>query len=603
VDEERQGGMKQFLITLAGVFSGLLLFFVGLPLLLISLIAAGSQPAPPPAHTVLNLDLRQALTDQEPQSPLSFLNGRNLSLISVVETLSRASRDPNVQALLIRLPEGGTPPAQADELRQAIKGFRASGKLVIAYSQGIYASGVSTATYMLGASADQLWMQPGAPMQASGIAAEDLFLKRFFDKYGLTADYQQRKEYKNAVNPLLYDDYTPAHREAELGWMNSVYDTELTAAAQDRKQDPAAFKAVIAGAPYDAGEALAHHLIDRVGELQDAIDVLKARAGAGAELVELAKYRNTPRTTTAAPAGSAIALIGAEGDIVTGTSNSQGLTSSSSGVYSDDVAKAFQDAIADDQVKAIVFRVSSPGGSDTASEQILSAVKAAKAAHKPVVVSMGTYAASGGYWISSNASEIVAEPTTLTGSIGVFGGKLAYGQALARFGLDLRSLSVGGDFAGAYGSGQPFTPSQKAKISAWMDHIYDGFVQRVATGRNLPAARVQEIAKGRVWTGVQAKQLGLVDKLGGLNLAVGEAKRLANLPASESVVLKVMPAKKTPLETLQKAIGLNTTSTRAVSTALWLLDDPRARMALDELARARLQADGQGAVLAPTPLP
>ncbi|MGC1300867.1 MAG: signal peptide peptidase SppA [Caulobacteraceae bacterium] len=595
--------MKQFLITLAGVFSGLLLFFVGLPILFICLIAAGSKPAATPAHTVLTLDLRQALSDQEPNSPLSFLNGRNLSVITVVETLSRAARDPNIQGMLIRLPEGGMPPAQADELRLAIKHFRSAGKLVIAHSQGLYPSGVSTATYMLGASADQLWMQPGAAMQSSGIASEDLFLKRFFDKYGVVADFQQRKEYKNAINPMLYDDYTPAHREAELGWMNSVYDTELTVAAQDRNQDPKAFKAVIADAPYGADEALAHRLIDRVGGVEDAVGVLKSRAGADAQLMDLAKYRNTPRSTSTvtASSGSAIALIGAEGDIVTGTANSQSLTDTRSDVYSDDVAKAFQDAIADDQVKAIVFRVSSPGGSDTASEQILSAVMAAKAAHKPVVVSMGTYAASGGYWISSNASEIVAEPTTLTGSIGVFGGKLVYGPALSRFGLDLRDLSVGGDFAGAYGSAQPFTTKQKAAISAWMDRIYDGFVQRVATGRKLPVARVQEIAKGRVWTGIQAQQLGLVDKLGGLSLAVGEAKRLAGLPADQGVVLKVLPAKKTPLDTLQRAMGLSAASTRAASTALWLLDDPHARMALDDLARVRLQSEGQGAVLAPTP--
>jgi len=594
--------MKQFLITIAGVFSALLLFFVGLPLVLISLIAAAARPAPPPAHTVLSLDLRQALSDQEPNSPLSFLNGRSLSVITVAETLSRASHDPNVQAMLIRLPEGGLPPAQADELRLAIKGFRASGKMVIAHSQGLYPSGVSTATYMLGASADQLWMQPGASLQSSGITAEDLFLKRFFDKYGVTADYQQRKEYKNAVNPMLYDDYTPAHKEAELGWMSSVYDTELTAAAQDRKQDPAALKTLIAGAPYGADEALAHHLIDRVGEVQDAIDTLKTRAGADAKLIELAQYRNSPRPTTyAAPANSAIALIGAEGDIVTGTASGQSITATHSDVYSDDVAKAFQDAIHDDQVKAIVFRVSSPGGSDTASEQILSAVLAAKAAHKPVVVSMGTYAASGGYWISSNASEIVAEPTTLTGSIGVFGGKLVYGPALAKFGLDLRDLTVGGDFAGAYGSAQPFTPKQKTSISAWMDRIYDGFVQRVATGRKLPVARVQEIAKGRVWTGAQAQQLGLVDKLGGLGVAVGEAKRLAGLPAGERVVLKVLPGKSSPLETLQRAMGLSAASANAVSTGLWLLEDPRARMALSELGRARLQASGQGAVLAATP--
>ena len=594
--------MKQFLITIAGVLSGLLLFFIGLPLLVAALIAGAARPAPPPAHAVLALDLRQTLPDQEPNSPLSFLNGHALSLITVVETLSRAAHDPAVTGVLVRLPDGGLPPAQADELRQAVKGLRASGKTVIAYSQGLYPAGISTATYMLGASADQFWMQPGASLQSVGLNSEDLFLKRFFDKYGVIADYQQRKEYKNAVNPLLYSDYTPAHREAELGWMSSVYGSELAAAAHDRGQDPAALKAAIEGGPYGADEALAHHLIDHVGQVQEAVDLLKAKGGDDARLEDLSQYRASARSGgSTAVAGSAVALIGAEGDIVTGTADKGGLNTPA-GVYSDDVAKAFDEAAHDDQVKAIVFRVSSPGGSDTASEQILAAVLAAKAAHKPVVVSMGTYAASGGYWISSNASEIVAEPTTLTGSIGVFGGKMVLGPALARFGLDLRDLSVGGDFAGAYGSAQPFTDKQRASVSAWMDRIYAGFVQRVADGRHLPLDRVQQIAKGRVWTGAQAQQLGLVDKLGGLGLAVGEAKRLAGLSSDSGVVLKVFPAKVSPFSTLQRAMGLGSASVRAVSTAAWLLSDPRAQAALDDLGRQRLQASGQGAVLAPTPV-
>ena len=260
---------------------------------------------------------------------------------------------------------------------------------------------------------------------------------------------------------------------------------------------------------------------------------------------------------------------------------------------------AFQAAIQDPQVKAIVFRVSSPGGSDTASEQIASAVRAARAAHKPVVVSMGTYAASGGYWISAGADEIVAEPTTLTGSIGVFGGKMVIGPALARFGLDLRDLSVGGDFSGAYGSAQPFTPAQRATLSAWMDHIYQGFIQHVAEGRHMTAERVGQIAKGRVWTGAQARQLGLVDKLGGLPLAVADAKRLAGLAPSEATVLKLTPSHASPFDALSRVMGLGSTSAHALAAASWVLSDPRAQSALDELVRARLQSEGQGAVLAP----
>lgn len=594
--------MRQFLITLAGVFCGLLLFFVGLPLLVVSLVASSARPAPPPAASVIALDLRGGLTDQEATTPLAFLNGHSLSVVGIVRTLARAAQDPSVKGLLIRLPEGGMPPAQADEIRRAVKAFRASGKLAIAYSQGIYASGVSTATYMLGASADQFWMQPGAPLQSTGIASEDLFLKNFFDKYGISADFQQREQYKTAINPLLYSDYTPAHREEDLGWMNSVYDTELTTAAQDRGLDPAAVKAALASGPLSAEDAKAKRLIDQVGGLPAAVAALGARAGAGAKLIELTQYRDT-RDTRPAPTGAAIALIGAEGDIVTGTAANQGLTSAKPGVYSDDVAKAFETAIRDDDVKAIVFRVSSPGGSDTASEQIASAVAAAQAAHKPVVVSMGTYAASGGYWISAGAREIVAEPTTLTGSIGVFGGKMVFGPALARFGLDLHDLSVGGDFADAYGSAKPFSPTQRAALSGWMDRIYQGFIDHVAQGRRLTPARVGEIAKGRVWTGVQAQQLGLVDKLGGLEMAIAEAKRLGGLPAGSTPVLKLTPSHRSLLDVLQQSMGLGATSAHTLAAAAGVLSDPRTQLVLQELGRERLQSRGQGAVLAPTPLP
>ena len=170
-----------------------------------------------------------------------------------METLRHAEHDSRVKGLLIRLPEGGLSPAAADELGLAIRAFRASGKPVIAHSQGIYPSGVSTAAYMLGAASGQFWMQPSSSLQSVGLSTEETFFKRAFDKYGVKADYEQRYQYKNAVNPFLYDDFTPAHREAELGWMNSIYDTELAEAAADRKLDPARLKTTLEAGPYFRG--------------------------------------------------------------------------------------------------------------------------------------------------------------------------------------------------------------------------------------------------------------------------------------------------------------------------------------------------------------
>ena len=590
--------MKQFLMTMAGVFAGLVLFFVGAPFVLILLAASASRAPATPGVAVLSLDLRRPLTDQTSDNPLAAFGRGSVSVMSVIETLHRAERDSRVKALFVRLPEGGMAPAAADELRTAFKTFEAAGKPVIVHSQGLYPSGVITSTYMLGAAASELWMQPGAPFQATGLASEEMFFKRLFDKYGVKPEFEQRYEYKNAVNGYLYADFTPAHRESSLSWMGSVYQSALAAAAADRKMDPQTLRTTIEAGPYDAGDARAKGLVDKLGQVTDAKAAALSRGGAGAKMIDLDDYASQARALDGVGVGPTVAVVNAEGDIMTGPSNDG--FGSGANINSDDVSEALATAARDDSVKAIVFRLSSPGGSDTASEQILSAVRAAKA-RKPVVVSMGTYGASGGYWVSSAASAIVADPTTLTGSIGVFGGKFVIGPALAKFGVDLRPIGVGGDYAGADGAAQPFNPHQRAAFAAAIDKVYDGFIARVASGRKLAPARVREIAKGRVWTGVQARQLGLVDDVGGFYQAVDKAKALSGL-AGQSVRLKTVSVRRSPFEAIERAFGISSTSLRAVMVAAQVLADPRAQSLLDQVGQARLRAQGAD-VLSPVRLP
>jgi len=588
--------MKQFLITAAGVFAGLLIFMIGVPFVLISMAAAAAGPGPIPTKAVLELDLRDPLTDQSPQSPLAGFTRRGHSAMSIIEGLRRAEKDDKVKGVLVRLPEGGIEPGLADEIRLAIKHFRDSGKPIIAHSQGMYPSGVITATYMMGAAANELWMQPGASFQVTGLSNEDLFFKRAFDRFGVKADYEQRYEYKNAVNGYLYDDYTPAHREAELSWLNSVYATDIAAAAGDRKLDPAVLKTTLEAGPYLAEDALGLHLIDKLGQVREAQQALLKKAGADSEMVDFEDYAHG-RAPRERGLGPAVAIIEGEGDIVDGKDQGGNPFRGGSSIYADDLSDAFYDAIKAKDVKAIVLRLNSPGGSDTASEEILAAIRAAKAAGKPVVVSMGTYGASGGYWIASEASAIVAQPSTLTGSIGVFGGKFALGPALAKYGVDVRQLSVGGQYAGGFGMGQEFTPQQRAAFAHWMDRIYDNFVHRVAAGRKLTPDRVREIAKGHVWTGVQAKDLGLVDRIGGFYDAVDTAKALANIKGDAR--LKRMSPNGSPLEAIQKMLGVSASSARTLAAAAWVFGDPRAQGILDELGQARLRSEG-ALVLAPT---
>lgn len=590
--------MKQFFITMAGVFAGLALFLVGVPFLLVMMAAGAARPPATPAQAVLSLDLRDPMTDQDPQNPLAAFGRRSLSVMSVIETLRRAERDDHVKGVLVRLPEGGMEPAAADELRLAIKHFRAAGKPVYAHSQGIYPSGVVTSTYMVGAAADEFWMQPAASFQVTGLTSEDVFFKRLFDKYGVKADYEQRYEYKNAVNPYLHDDYTPAHREATLGWMNSVYANDIAAAATDRKTTPLALRQVLEAGPYMAEDARAKGLVDQIGQVKDAQNALMKKSG-GDKMLAFEDYMRSRRERVTAGSGPIVAIVEAEGPIVTGHDGVANPFTGGPTIYSDDLSEAIYDAAEDDDVKAIVFRVNSPGGSDTASEQILAAVRAAKAAKKPVVVSMGTYAASGGYWISSEASAIVAQPSTLTGSIGVFGGKFALGPALAKLGVDVRDIGVGSDYAQAFGVGQEFNQAQRAAFASWMDQIYANFVARVAEGRNLNPERVREIAKGRVWTGAQARELGLVDEVGGFYQAVDKAKALAGLTGE--VRLKRLTPQATPIQALEQMLGVSATSARTLAAAAWILGDPRAKGIVDEVAAARLR-DGGAMVLSPTPV-
>jgi len=591
--------MKQFLITVAGVLVGLTLFAVALPIVFISLVVGASRPAPPPARMVLSLDLRGELSDQESKNPIAFLRGDGHSVMGVEQSLRRAETDDAVKGLFVRLPETGMEPAAADELRVAFKRFRATGKPILVHAQGLYSEGFVTSTYELAAASGDVWLQPASVFQVTGIASEDMFFKRLFDQHGVIADYQQRFEYKNAVNPYLYSDYTPAHRQAELSWMGSVYDTAVADVAADRGRAPADVKALLEAGPWSAEDARAKGLIDQVGQVQEAQNAILAKAGGGARLVEFGDYAARARPAATSLGGPKVAVIEAEGAIMTGRGEAPSPLGGGDAIRSDAVSKAFYDAIDDKAVRAIVFRVSSPGGSDTASEQILAAVRAAKAAGKPVVVSMGTYGASGGYWIASQASEIIAEPTTLTGSIGVFGGKFVLGPALARFGVDVRGLNVGGDFAGAFGTGAPMTPKQRAAFSDWMDRIYQGFVARVAQGRRLPIDRVREIAKGRVWTGAQAKSLGLVDGVGGFYQAVDRAKALGGIRGEAR--LETFGGPSSPFEALQRMFGADSQVARMASAVLYLAGDPQARALMAGLRDARLRADG-ATVLAADPL-
>lgn len=551
--------VKQFLITIAGVFLGLILFFILIPLVLISSIAGSSAPMTP-ANTVLSLDLRETLTDVPASTPFAAFSSNN-SIVGLVQKLEAAETDANVKGLFIRAPEGGLAPAHAEEIRQAIIDFKASGKFVIAHAQGF--ENPSLSNYVAVSAANEMWMQASTNFTATGLVAETMFLGGAFEKFGITPEFEQFYEYKNAVDTYLRRDFNAPHRESTTAMIGSIYNAFVAAVAFDRKVTVEVAKVALDAAPLTAAAAMSAKLIDKVGQPEEAMDAALEKAGGKtkADFVDVAGYA-PPQST-----GPVVALIGGEGAIVTGPGGSDPFANEAD-IKSDAYAQAIRDATDDESVKAIVFRVSSPGGSPSASDQIWAAIERAKAAKKPVVVSMGAYAASGGYYVSTGADAIFAMPSTITGSIGVFSGKFVINEALNRYtGANISEIQIGGPFASAFSSATKFSNAQRTALNASIARVYQDFTGKVAAGRKLPLARVQEIAKGRVWTGNQAKSIGLVDQIGGIRTAIGKAKSLAGIEAKDTITIRNFPETADPLTAFGQALGASASTARTTARA------------------------------------
>lgn len=573
--------MKQFLITVAGVLAGLILFLVVGPMLLIGALSAGGSKAPAtPSTVVLELDLRRAIPDQRPSSGFASLSTEHLSTIDIVRKLDAAAKDDKVKGVYVRANVDGGPSAQAEEIRTALAGIKAAKKFVVADIQNDSLR-MSLGGYMAVAGADEIWLHDTGDFAAMGVAAEEMFLGGTFEKFHVTPQFEQREEYKNAVNELTQKGYTPAHREATQDLVNQLYNTAVAAIATDRKMTVAEADTAVKGTPYAGKDAIAAKLVDKLGRPEDAERAALARAGDGAEILELGDYQ-PPR-----PSGPVIALIGGEGNILSGPQTVSPF-SDTQDINSDAISEAFADAVKDKSVKAIIFRISSPGGSAVASDQILHAVKTAQAAGKKVVVSMGPYAASGGYYVSAGADFIVALPTTITGSIGIFGGKFVIGEALNRYaGINTDAITAGSPYVNMFSASRTFSNAERQQFAAMIDRGYQGFLGVVAEGRKMTPEQARAVAHGRVWTGAQAKEKGLVDELGGLDVAIARAKQLAEIDEGSSVTLKLFPKRKSPVEELRELFGVSAEGARAAAVLAAVMGDDRVSRALDAAIAAR----------------
>ena len=524
--------MKTFLTAMGGAIVGLVLGVVILALIgaamIGGVISSATAPEEQGESMVLTLDMRNGLDDQAPASGPEAIFGEAVGFTDVILRLDAAATDDRVKGLVIRTSEMGVGFSRAEEYGDAFAKFRENGKFILAHSQGIYGS---ASAYQAVAGADEIWLQPASELIASGLSFETLFLKGLFDNLSITPDFVALYEYKNAVNTYQETDYTEAHRLAMTELGDSIWTSSIDAIAAQRGIDAAAVRQVLESGPLSTAAAVEAGLVDEIGWPQDVENAALEQAGDGSVLQSIMAYI-PPAAPFQAPA---IAIVGGEGPILTGESGGS-FFSEGNAFASDTISAALLSAAEDESVSAIVFRVDSPGGSPTASDQIWHTIEHIQTQiEKPVIVSMGSVAASGGYYVSAGADWIIANPSTITGSIGIFGGKFGIEDALGRIGINAERITFGGEFTGAFSSTAPFTDEQRAQIRTWLQRGYDRFIGLVAEGRDMSVDAVDQRARGRVWSGRDALQMGLGDELGNFMAAIAKAKELAEIESETEV--------------------------------------------------------------------
>jgi protease IV len=526
-----------FFLTIVAIF-----FIVGA----LAIIGAGVMVMRGPSvpdHSTLILRMGGDLVETPPTDVIGQVTGgaRAQTVRSYVDALRRAKEDPRIDSVLI-VPTHFESPywGKVQELRDAVLDFRKSGKRVSAYlEQG------GDREYYLATAADRIYLLPSSGVDLKGVATYDVFLKGTLDKIGASADFEKIGDYKTAPNQLTQTTYTPAHRQMSEWLTRDMYEQLVRGIADGRKKRVEDVRALIDEGPFIAEQALRAGLVDGLA-YEDQLDDREAVSKNGT--VEGEAYGRSRRRDLSRNAPR-VAVIYVSGIINSGDSGFDPLNGDVAG--SGRLVKAIRAARADDEVRAIIVRIDSPGGSSVASDVIwreLALTRDEKPA-RPLVASMSDLAASGGYYVAMAAPTIVAQPATLTGSIGIFGGKFVTGGAFEKMGANIEAVTIGRN-AGLESPERPFTESERAKLQEYLRTFYQSFVRKVAASRKMPVEKVEQVAAGRVWTGAQARQHGLVDALGGLDRAIVLAKERAGIPAATEVEVVNYPPRKTLAEML-----------------------------------------------------
>lgn len=482
-----------------------------------------------PEKGFLSVNLTGVIEEETPEIP--FLRTPSITMKDLWVALKNASRDRRIEGLYLKLGPLSIGPAKAEEIADCIKKLKSSGKKVIVYSETM-----GNLEYMIASSADKIYLNPSGFLMLNGLASQSIFLKRTLDKLGIKAELEHIEEYKTASNTFTEDKFTPAHREMMNSLMDSIFDTFVKKIAEGRKKSYDEIKSLIDRGPFTAPEALREGLVDKLLYEDEVLKEVKEK-----NLIKLKPYLKQAKFI----GRKKIAVLYALGGINLGESGIDPIF----GGYvmgSETMRRIMKEIEEDESIKGVVMRIDSPGGSATASDIILRGAKNIKR-KKPLVISMSDVAGSGGYWIATESSWIVAQPTTLTASIGVIGGKFNFKGFYDKIGITMEIVKRG-KFSDIYSDYREFTPEEREKIRKEIRWIYDEFRKRVANCRKISEEEVDKIGRGRVWTGEQAKSLKLVDQLGGLDEAISKLKELTGIPVKEEVEIVFYPKRKTVFE-------------------------------------------------------
>jgi protease-4 len=533
---------KTLIIITSIIVALILVVIIGVAVL----IAAFRDREPPIAqNSVLSLRVAGSLPDYVPDDPFRKLFGAtDQSLTSLVLQFKKAKVDNRIKAIILEVNMSGAGLGKAEEVRDAIADFRTSGKPVYAYIE----YGMNK-EYYIASACDKIYVAPPGELFINGFAADVMFFRGTLDKLGVYPDMYQIGEYKTAADTFTRKEMSQAHRDFMNSLLDDLFNRHVEAIAKARNKSTDEVRAIIDNAPYRPQAAKDAGLIDGVGYRPEIEKQLKTLLGYKEEetlrVVRNSEYEKVAPESVGLNEGEKIAVIYATGAIGSGKSENSPMGEQSVG--SDTMVKALKDAADDKSIKAIVLRVDSPGGTGLASDIIWNAVAAARE-KKPVVISMGDVAASGGYYIAAAGSKIIAQPSTITGSIGVVAGKPVIKGFYDWIGITNEYL-LRGKQAGMFRETEKFTPEERAKFEDWIQKTYyEDFIPKVAKGRNKDVEYIDSVGQGRVWTGAQAKDRALVDEFGGLERAVEVAKELANIPKEKGVRRVVLPYPRTFLQ-------------------------------------------------------